>query len=269
MPFTISHTAAVLPFAHFLRRWRLLSAAIIGSMIPDFDVLLPVQLQRYDTHGLPALFTFCLPFGLLWYWLFQLHIKPATYELMPDRLHEYWRVDARPARLRQLRQWLYAAIGVLLGAVTHLMWDSFTHENARGVRMLSVFDGLGLTVAGYSLTWYRSLQHVSSVVGLLFVVWFIWRDVHRATARAAAPARRFTARERRRWFATYACVALAPVIGSVALLLYATYPHFAAIEVLRRAAVASLWGLVASLLGVSALVRLRVSRLVSRSEYSA
>lgn len=261
MPFTISHTAAVLPFAHFLRRWRLLSAAIIGSMMPDMDVLLPGELQRYETHSLPALFTFCLPFGLLWYWLFQLHIKPATYELMPDQLHEYWRGDAQPARLTQLRQWLYAAIGVLLGAVTHLVWDSFTHENARGVRMLGVFDGLGFTVAGYSLSWYRILQHVSSVVGLVFVLWFIWRDVHRAKAPAVLPARCFTARERRRWFAGYACVALAPVIGSVALLLYRTYPRFVATNVLTDAAVASLWGLVASLLGVSALVRVRVRRL--------
>ena len=260
MPFTLSHTAAVLPFAHFLRRWRLLSAAIIGSMMPDIAVLLPRQMQRYETHSLTGLFTFCLPFGLLWYWLFQLHIKPATYELMPDQLHEYWRGDARPASLKELRQWLYAATGVLLGAVTHLVWDSFTHENARGVRMLSVFDGLGLSMAGHSLTWYRFLQHASSVVGLLFVLWFIWRDVHRAKAPAALPARRFTARERRRWFATYACVALAPVIGSVALLLSRTYPDFAAIDVLTHAAVASLWGLVASLLGVSALVRMRASR---------
>lgn len=260
MPFTISHTAAVLPFAHFLRRWRLLSAAIIGSMMPDFGVLLPGELQRYETHSLPALITFCLPFGLLWYWLFQLHIKPATYELLPDQLYVYWRGDAWPARLTELRQWLYATIGVMLGAVTHLIWDSFTHESARGVRMLGVLGGLGLTMAGHTLTWYRFLQHLSSVVGLLFVLWFIWRDVHRADVPVAVPPRRFSVRERRRWCGAYACVALVPVIGSVAPLLYRTYPDFPAIAVLTRAAVASLWGLTASLLGVSALVRLRASR---------
>ncbi len=41
MPFTISHAAAVLPFARLLARWRLLSATIIGSMVPDFGLLLP------------------------------------------------------------------------------------------------------------------------------------------------------------------------------------------------------------------------------------
>lgn len=78
MPFTISHTAAVLPFARHLNRWRALSAVVIGSMVPDFTLLVPWSSQRVDSHSIVGLFTFCLPIGLACYWLFEYVVKPAT-----------------------------------------------------------------------------------------------------------------------------------------------------------------------------------------------
>jgi hypothetical protein len=258
MPFTISHTAAVLPFARWLRRGHVLSAAVIGSMVPDSTVFLPGVLSRHDTHSLVALVTFCLPVGLLWYWVFQLHVKPATYELMPDRLFIAWGADARPASLKSAKQWLLASLGVLLGAFTHAAWDAFTHENARGVRMLTVFDGLGLTVGDHSLTWFRALQHVSSVLGLLFVIGFTWRDVRRATYSGPALARRFTPRERRRWFATYLAVA---VVISITAFLLLTGDRLRLYSALNYAAIGSLWGLAGSLLSVSLLINRRKTSL--------
>jgi hypothetical protein len=257
MPFTISHTAAVLPFAHWLRRWRLLSAAVIGSMVPDSGVFIPHTLSRYDTHGLISLFTFCLPMGLLWYWIFQLHIKPATYELMPDRLFVAWGADARAASLNSVRQWVFAALGVLLGAFTHLVWDAFTHENARGVRMLSVFDGMGLTVGAHDVAWYRLLQHVSSLAGLLFVIGFVWRDVHRARYSGPPLTRRFAPRERHRWFVVYVAVAL--VISLAVFLLLTRGRPWASpfMWSLGSAAIGSLWGLAGSLLLVSLAINWR------------
>jgi hypothetical protein len=251
MPFTISHTAAVLPFARWLRRGQLLSAAVIGSMVPDSLVFIPDTMSRHDTHGLVALFTFCLPVGLLWYWVFQLHIKPATYELMPDRLFIAWGTDARSASLKSAKQWLLASLGVLLGAFTHAAWDGFTHENARGVRMLTAFDGMGLTVGAHSLAWFRILQHVSSILGLLFVIGFVWRDVRRAHYSGPALTRRFSPHERHRWFAMY--VAAAVVISIIAFLLL-MQGRLRLTLALNYAAIGSLWGLAGSLLSISLLI---------------
>jgi hypothetical protein len=50
MPFTISHIAAVLPAYRPLVRARLFTAAVIGSMVPDFGILLPGGLSRLQTH---------------------------------------------------------------------------------------------------------------------------------------------------------------------------------------------------------------------------
>jgi hypothetical protein len=260
MPFTISHTAAVLPFAHFLRRWRLLSAAVIGAMVPDAGVFLLHLTSRDMTHSKVGLFTFCLPVGLIWYWIFQLHIKPATYELMPDRLYLAWSKDAQSPSLLSLRQWAFAALGVLLGAFTHLVWDAFTHEGERGVRMLTVFDGLGLSVAGHTLTWFRLLQHVSSVVGLVAVIGFVWRDVHRAQYQPVPLARRLNAQARHRWFGVYAVTAVAVSIGGFLILTQGRPLQASTMWMLSSAAIGSLWGLAASLILISGVIRWRLAR---------
>jgi len=84
MPFTLSHTAIVLPFTRPLRRWRLLSAALIGSMVPDFGLFFPWRLPRFETHSALALLTFCLPVGLVCYWAFQFVLKAPVLEVLPE-----------------------------------------------------------------------------------------------------------------------------------------------------------------------------------------
>ena len=134
MPFTISHVAAVLPFTRPLARWRLLSAAIIGSMVPDFGWFLPWRPARFETHSFDALLTFCLPVGLASYWMFQLLVRRPVLELLPPGAYARWRASETPADYRSAKQWIWAACGLLAGAITHLVWDAFTHEGGRGVR---------------------------------------------------------------------------------------------------------------------------------------
>ena len=92
---------------------------------------------RFETHSAVALVTFCLPVGVIVYWLFQGLVKTPVIEVLPEGAYARWRPYASPARIGSARQWLLAACGVLAGAVTHLVWDAFTHEGARGVRMIS------------------------------------------------------------------------------------------------------------------------------------
>src|SRR5262249_2987270 len=84
MPFTVSHVAAVVPLYRPLSPVHVFSAAVIGSMVPDFGMLLPGSLERWQTHSFAALFSFCLPLGLIAYWLTQRLVKPAVAEVLPD-----------------------------------------------------------------------------------------------------------------------------------------------------------------------------------------
>src|SRR5882724_4866195 len=208
MPFTISHVAAVVPFSRPLARWRLLSATIIGSMVPDFGFLMPWRPARIETHSAIALLTFCLPVGLATFWIFQRMIKTAVMEVLPDHTYSRWRPLAAPADLWSLRQWVLAACGIVAGAITHLVWDAFTHEGARGVRMIPALDDPIVDIAGHRLVGARLWQDLSSLVGLAIVLGVIIYGLRRDSAADEATVRTLRPRERHAWILTYAATAL-------------------------------------------------------------
>lgn len=249
MPFTIAHTAAVLPFARFLKG-PLLSAALIGSMVPDFGIFLPWHPPRAATHSLLALATFCLPAGLASFWVFQYVIKPAVIAALPRSHYRIAAVFARPAPIRSPRCWTIAAAGILLGALTHLVWDAFTHEGARGVRMIPALDELAIVAGGHHVAGQRLLQDVSSVIGLAIIAWW-WLRALRAVGLPDPGPRRLSDRERRRWLWAYAAVSVLVTL-IVAALMRSTEPGRVSLGNLTNdIAIAALRGLAASLVAVS------------------
>jgi hypothetical protein len=209
MPFTLSHPAAVLPIARRLARWRLLSAVIIGSMVPDFGWVSPWGPSRPETHSAKALLIFCLPAGLAAYWLFQWTIKTPLVELLPPGAYARCRDFALPARVGDLKQWALAAGGVLFGAITHLIWDAFTHEGARGMRMIPELSDPVIKIGGHHLAGANLLENASSVIGLLVVIAFLVYALRPSRPADANARRRLSRHERRTWLGVYLLVAAA------------------------------------------------------------
>jgi hypothetical protein len=243
MPFTVSHVAAVLPLHKPLRRLGLLSAAAIGTMVPDLDLVLPTRLPRAQTHSLLALLTFCLPVGLGAWALFQALIKPALIEVLPDRMYARLTAEHVGPRLTSVKVWFYAALAVLLGALTHIVWDAFTHENGGAANILPV-------------------QHGSSVLGMAAVLAAVWIWVRHARRPGPAPERRLTARERQRWLAVYLLIPVLQVLAAV--LQIPGWPRFYPTPVLMHLAIAGVYGAILALVFTSALVRRRVLILANR-----
>jgi len=208
MPFTISHAALVPPFSRFLARWRLLSAVVIGTMVPDFALFLPWRMPRIETHSILGLYTFCLPVGLVSYWIFQYLIKKPVLEVLPDGAYARWRAYSSPADWASVVQWLLAGFGVLAGAVTHLVWDAFTHEGARGVRMIPWLDEPVVDIGIHHMVGVRLLQDGSSLIGLAVVVLWICYGLRRGHDTPVAD-RLLSKVERRVWFLIYALGAIA------------------------------------------------------------
>jgi hypothetical protein len=257
MPFTVSHTAAVLPVHRWLTRARVLPAAVIGSMVPDFGMFLPFWVPRYETHGRLALLTFCLPLGLATWLLYEILVRPALLEVVPDR---WWaRCCERGAmRFGSWRTWLLAAAAVLGGALTHLVWDGFTHEDARGVAMFPALVDLSVHINGHPMYLYRALQHLSSILGLAALSWFAWRWQRRLPVAASAPARALLPAERWSWIAVYVAIPAAASAVAAALTLAGPEPFYATSASLGGVAEAGMAAATASLLVVSPLLRLRL-----------
>jgi hypothetical protein len=265
MPFTLAHPATVLPFARLLARWRLLSAVVVGSMVPDFGRFLPWTPARFETHSADALLTFCLPVGLATYWLFQWLIKRPLIELLPPGAHARWRDSYKPADAANLKQWILAASGVLFGAVTHLVWDAFTHDGARGMRMFPVLEDPAVELGGHRLSGAHLLQDANSVVGLLVVLAILAYGLRPGSPADAAAARRLARAERWLWIGGYG---LATAFLSVVFFLGRRHgtpaaPLFS--SPLNSVAIAFLRGAAAALIAVSAALSLRLRSLPRRS----
>ncbi len=258
MAFTISHAAAVLPFSRLLARWRLLSATVIGSMIPDFGWFMPWRPTRFETHSVVGLLTFCLPVGLAAYWIFQRVIKTPLVELLPDGAYSRWRAFAAPADYTEPMQWIWVSGGLLAGAFTHLVWDAFTHERAIGVRMIPALDEPAVLIGGHHLAGARLLQDASSLIGLIAVVLILMYGLRRGSGVEPATARPLSVGERRLWMGGYV---LAAVILSGAFFLMKHPAESATRSVgvpFSGAAIAVLRGLAAALFSVSLCLRLRL-----------
>jgi Domain of unknown function (DUF4184) len=206
MPYTISHVAVVVPISRLLARMRVLSAVVIGSMVPDFGYLMPIRLARFETHSLLALATFCLPVGIVSYWIFQRLMKTPLVSVLPDQVYMRWRPYSEPAPWGSPRQWLLAVCGVLGGAVVHLAWDGFTHEDGRGVRMVPELAGT-LEVHDHLVTGATLLQGLSSLVGLMIVIAAVAYALRNSGHAVVAP-RALTAIERRSWVLVFVIITL-------------------------------------------------------------
>ena len=171
MPFTLSHPAAVLPLRRALGRFAVLPALVIGSMAPDFTYYVPIAIHRSTTHTFAAVFWFCLPTGLAAYLVFDRILKAPCAFLLPLSVRRRLGT-VRPNPL-SARHFLAAAFGVVLGACTHVLWDSFTHRGGAATAALPELRMVVGHLWGYPLPLYKILQHASTAGGATALVyWF-------------------------------------------------------------------------------------------------
>lgn len=218
MPFTISHAAAVLPL-HTLGKSRLpLAALMIGSMSPDFAYFLPDSLAQISSHSFEGILLFCWPVSIALWLLFVHLLELPTIELLPAE----WRARvSRSDSTVSLKALAFASITVILGALTHVAWDAFTHGNTPLTRAFPGFRVELFTLYGHRFRVYLILQYLSSVVGLVALAFWAHRLRRSAPAGHAPDAPRSRLSDRARVAAVLLVTATA---GVTALLSYASYP---------------------------------------------
>src|SRR5208282_2730238 len=125
MPFTLAHPAAALPFR---KTGLVISAVVVGSMAPDFEYFLRLSPQGRFGHSLPGLIIFTLPVALAVLWLFHRSVKFAIVRLLPASLQH--RLVCTDFPFGDVRRFALLVLSVLVGALTHILWDGFTHRSS-------------------------------------------------------------------------------------------------------------------------------------------
>lgn len=169
MPFTLAHPAVVWP----LRRvpCRQIVPLIIGCMAPDVPDFTPWRGHFWATHTRIGTVLLDLPLGMMVLVAAVLLRGPLT-ELLGPRTRAL--VQGELASFaRSPWAWILAPLSILFGTWTHLLWDSFTHFDAWGVRHFSLLE-TQISLGFYTGQLSHILQYASSVLGLgIMLLWYL------------------------------------------------------------------------------------------------
>lgn len=170
MPFTPAHILAIVPIARIKRPRLPLSALVIGSMIPDFPLFVPLPPDYRVTHSPPGVLTACLPLGLATLLVFQFLMKRPLFALLPVWIQRRCLAQATSRVEPGPMSVTVASVAVMVGACTHLIWDSFTHRGRWGTQLFPVLNETVMTIGSYDVPGFKLLQYGSTLVGLTWLL---------------------------------------------------------------------------------------------------
>lgn len=178
MPFTLAHPAAVLPF---LRQPFVPIALVAGAMAPDIpyfaivsstsDAWYAPMLNGANSHDPSQILTVGLPLALVLAGFLCLVVKPLRWALPDSWVPDKPALKGRPPTSARVALWTFYSL--MLGLLTHLAWDSFTHSYGWVVEQVPLLASK--PVAGIAV--YRLLQHGSTLAGLVILaLWYLKRQ---------------------------------------------------------------------------------------------
>ncbi|MBB4803570.1 putative membrane protein [Flavobacterium nitrogenifigens] len=165
MPFTFSHPAIILPLRYLPKSWFSLTSLIIGSLIPDIEYFLRMKVKSNYSHTFTGIFWFDLPLALLLAFVFHNIIRNLLFQNLPSfmktRILTYtdfnWNVYFK-------KNWHIVLISLLIGIISHLFWDSFTHKNGYFVNEINSFRNT-IYIFSTEIPLWKIAQHGSTFIG--------------------------------------------------------------------------------------------------------
>ncbi|MGG1661305.1 DUF4184 family protein [Brevibacillus sp. NRS-1366] len=185
MPFTFAHPAIVLPLRKC--KWFSFTALVFGSMAPDFEYFFRMQPLSKFSHTFMGVLWFDLPLVILLSLLYHGVIKKPMIVYLPEWIGRG--LSAGDPSTWQLRSWksmLVFLYSGLLGSLTHIAWDAFTHKGAFFVnRVWLLQQHISLGVMDVPV--YKILQHGSTGAGFAAIAFVIWNEGRARVSTVSAP----------------------------------------------------------------------------------
>ncbi|WP_276372084.1 DUF4184 family protein [Chryseolinea sp. H1M3-3] len=173
MPFTPAHSAIILPFIR--SRYFSATGLIIGSLSPDFEYFFKMSVSGLHSHTKAGLFYFDLPVTIMLAIVFHQIVKANFIGNLPLFLQRRFQDTVQLNFLDYLKKnWLIFLTSALIGAASHIFWDSFTHNNRFFVRQFAeIYQSTSVPFQGANYPLFYVLQQVSTAVGMTIVTLYI------------------------------------------------------------------------------------------------
>lgn len=186
MPFTLAHAAAALPF----RQTRLVfSAVIVGTFGPDLEYFVRFAPTGGFGHTLTGMFLLTLPLCLIVLWLFHKFVKLPVTSLLADSTRGRVMAALDDVPFKGVKPFVTVVLSILVGAATHIFWDSFTHPTTWLYAHWSFLHHVIYLPFLGPVGYYKVLQHASTLAGLAFLLhWYRnWRQLPTCSLQEAFP----------------------------------------------------------------------------------
>ncbi|MFX0555846.1 DUF4184 family protein [Maribacter sp. CXY002] len=166
MPFTFSHPAAILPWLNRNKHFSS-SGLIAGSLVPDFEGFIRMDLDGHFADTLPGVFLLDLPLAVLLLFVYHNLIREFLIAILPKYFACRLAFGTHFKWINYFKShWFIVLISILTGIVTHLIWDDFTHYD--GV-VVNHFHGFFYQKIG-TMSLFNVFQHGSSLIGAMTIL---------------------------------------------------------------------------------------------------
>jgi len=166
---------------------------VVGSLAPDFRYFFNLAPRGHFGHSFKGVFAFCLPVGMAVLWIFQTVMKLPLISLAPELHQQRLAALAKSFRWGGAGRFMLILVSLLVGSISHLAWDAFTHDHGLVVRNVPDLRS-PLEEVGNQRPLYNVLQHGSSLLGLALLAFWYWRWFKRTTPQPVPESMQMSAR---------------------------------------------------------------------------
>jgi len=137
-------------------------------MIPDFEYFIRMRVKSIYSHTLPGLFWFDLPLGLISVLIYWLLIKDKLIDHLPKMLNKRFSPYKGSLKL-SFTAIAIICLSVIIGAVSHIIWDGFTHPQGYFVIHIPPLSAI-IDLGSHHIYVYKLIQHGSTLIGSVIIL---------------------------------------------------------------------------------------------------
>lgn len=173
MPFTLAHPAVVI---NVKSKKIDLTAIVLGAMSPDF--LYFINFKPYGSlgHTFIGFLILNLPICFILAYIFHKYVKKSLIIHMPSPIDKWYSNFAISNwQLNDIKRVVKFTYSAVIGMITHVIWDGFTHESGLFVEHIKILVS-SIKFYNYNIPIYKVLQHGSTIIGIIIIAIYIYNN---------------------------------------------------------------------------------------------